>query len=1243
MLEKRLVAVAPQLLTANGGSDGLITVADTSFFKVKQEVIVSANTLPNLDQIEVKRIVSATAMYVGPKGGNIDSRVNVSSYTTALSAKIFANEQKRPSIPFEEYTRAVYDEEPIVADRVVAVDKYGQYYTIDNPLPVELSDGSISIGTVNAELEVQLSHKDNYPNSGDVADSVRLGDGTNYITSTNVGADVGLDVNIISGTNVEVDVDAADGDNVGLKVQQRNLSPSDLQYTKRVTAITGTSLDADTTSLDVSLHDEDGNSYATNNPLSTQLSDGTNNITSTSIGSDVGLDVNIISGANVEVDVDALDGDNIGLKVQQRNLSPSDSQYTKRVTAVTGTGVSANTTSLDVSLHDEDGNAYTISNPLPVQLSDGSISIGTVNAELEVQLSHKDNYPNSGDVADSVRLGDGTNYITSTNVGADVGLDVNIISGTNVEVDVDALDGDNIGLKVQQRNLSPSDSQYTKRVTAITGSGVYADTTSLDVSLHDQSGNAYTINNPLYVNSKDIVNLLRAPLDFFGNTSISNRTNQIEVPLDDTNYANYVDIINVSTGSISQANGQVTLTTGTNANGRYAIVSKDFVRYRPGTEIGWGFTWSFPTPSIAGVTLRIGATDDATNWTNGVYFQHDGGVFSLVYRRGGSTIFSAPTSSWIDQCSGAAGSSYVNFSGTPQAIDITKDQLARIRAGLFGHAGFIVEILAPNQTWVKIYEYGNINTADVSIFGTFDLKVAAEVKKVAAGSGVYLLRSACWAGWTGSSLTRMSEPISDRTLAQVTRTVIEGKSSSGGGTYIPVKVNPSGSLEVAIGDITGVDGQQPMATSFPVAIASDQSPVDAGVVLGDQYAPTTPDTGTTQTRLLTDPDNQLKVRGSVLTDEGTFRDDFSGTSLSPVWTTQQTGNATLSIANSLATIGSGTQSGNVSLIATTGDYGPISFRSNFFVSQRIANQTIDVGFKDAATGQQIGAFFRFTGTSNLVVSCVTQSSSDPSDIQTTTVSYSKGVTSAVASDYYIEVQPDQVTFILNGNQVAQHKLHIPGPYDAMNIYAEILNAAVVTNTNLVLDYVYFINQNSLQVNNSFEGDSLPVRIKTGLISTYGAAIAGFTYAANGTDIFTITGSDTKTIKIKHLSVDGTQTNTGARAVSLIKRSSQNTGGTSTVLTNVPYDSINPTSTAVVRYYTVNPTTLGTSLGALHVEKLIVGSANSADSDALVFSTVDASTSQDITLRSSSEVLAINMNGVTSTGNSMNIDIMWTEE
>lgn len=41
--------------------------------------------------------------------------------------------------------------------------------------------------------------------------------------------------------------------------------------------------------------------------------------------------------------------------------------------------------------------------------------------EQEVIISHLD---------DSIRLGDGTNFLTSTNIGADYGLDVNIIGGS---------------------------------------------------------------------------------------------------------------------------------------------------------------------------------------------------------------------------------------------------------------------------------------------------------------------------------------------------------------------------------------------------------------------------------------------------------------------------------------------------------------------------------------------------------------------------------------------------------------------------------------------------------------------------------------------------------------------------------------------------------------------------------------------------------------------------------------------
>lgn len=76
--------------------------------------------------------------------------------------------------------------------------------------------------------------------------------------------------------------------------------------------------------------------------------------------------------------------------------------------------------------------------------------------------------------------------------------------------------------------------------------------------------------------------------------------------------------------------------------------------------------------------------------------------------------------------------------------------------------------------------------------------------------------------------------ITDTSPALITRSVITGKTSSDG--YVNVKVTPSGSLTVALGDITGVVGQNTMANSLPVTIASNQSsiPVQDVLVTGGQ-------------------------------------------------------------------------------------------------------------------------------------------------------------------------------------------------------------------------------------------------------------------------------------------------------------------------------------------------------------------------------------------------------------------------
>ena len=149
MLEKRWPVVTPQAFTANGTANGVVTVPDTTLFKVKQDVHISATSLPTLYKLEVKEVLDAHQMVIGPDGGAINLTTDLSAYTVALSANVFCpTEQKRPAINSDEYMRAVYEEEPTVALRVFQVDELGNDYNADNPFPVAF-DGTISVGNVS--------------------------------------------------------------------------------------------------------------------------------------------------------------------------------------------------------------------------------------------------------------------------------------------------------------------------------------------------------------------------------------------------------------------------------------------------------------------------------------------------------------------------------------------------------------------------------------------------------------------------------------------------------------------------------------------------------------------------------------------------------------------------------------------------------------------------------------------------------------------------------------------------------------------------------------------------------------------------------------------------------------------------------------------------------------------------------------------------------------------------------------
>lgn len=195
-----------------------------------------------------------------------------------------------------------------------------------------------------------------------------------------------------------------------------------------------------------------------------------------------------------------------------------------------------------------------------------------------------------------------------------------------------------------------------------------------------------------------------------------------------------------------------------------------------------------------------------------------------------------------------------------------------------------------------------------------------------------------------------------------------------------------------------------------------------------------------------------------------------------------------------------------------------------------------------------------------------------------------------------------------------------------------------------------INLHHVQIRNISPSGSeygLVVRNIPKVRETYSATAFGIVPAASATDVFTITGSESKTIYIHKIQVSGTRTAHAHNQVILLKRSTANSGGTSTTRTAVPHDSTNAAATATVTSYTANPT-LGTLVGELASNTLSLpvqtpsnaqGNGGSVTPWLWEFTSIG----QPLVLRGTSQVLSINFNSVTITGGNLNFSIEWSEE
>ena len=169
-----------------------------------------------------------------------------------------------------------------------------------------------------------------------------------------------------------------------------------------------------------------------------------------------------------------------------------------------------------------------------------------------------------------------------------------------------------------------------------------------------------------------------------------------------------------------------------------------------------------------------------------------------------------------------------------------------------------------------------------------------------------------------------------------------------------------------------------------------------------------------------------------------------------------------------------------------------------------------------------------------------------------------------------------------------------------------------------------------------------VQVTDNTEAVYCGSTGVFTTAASATDIFNFKGSGTKTIYIRK--IIWKQANYGSTTqhqVYLIKRSTANSGGTSSAITAVPLDSTFSSATASGVYYTANPTT-GASVGTLIHVTIIAGGATLNQNYPTLFDSTKGGSP--IVLRGTSESISVNYNGVTDAiGTSACVDIEWSEK
>lgn len=163
--------------------------------------------------------------------------------------------------------------------------------------------------------------------------------------------------------------------------------------------------------------------------------------------------------------------------------------------------------------------------------------------------------------------------------------------------------------------------------------------------------------------------------------------------------------------------------------------------------------------------------------------------------------------------------------------------------------------------------------------------------------------------------------------------------------------------------------------------------------------------------------------------------------------------------------------------------------------------------------------------------------------------------------------------------------------------------------------------------------------------TYSVGITGLVTVTGATDVFTITGATGVVTRILEASASLTiQTAAQYVDIQIIKRTTANTGGTSSNPAISRHDPQAPAPSSVVAAYTANPGALGTSQGVVDTRRVFAALTGTAalSPGAATFQFGRGPGEQAEVLRAATDVLAINLNAPANAGTG-DFSFRFTEE